>query len=151
MTQPDSPTPPPSSPATPPPAGAAGAPPIDYGTPPKGPPAYTGPAPDKDSITMGMLCHLLAIFTWFIGPLLIWLIKKDQSPFVDDQGKEALNFQIATLIASVICIPLNFVFCLGFLLLIAIHITRIVFCIIATIQANKGIAYRYPLNLRLIK
>jgi Domain of unknown function (DUF4870) len=44
--------------------------------------------------TMAMLCHLLGIVTWFLGALIIWLIKKDQSKFVDDQGKEALNFQI---------------------------------------------------------
>jgi uncharacterized protein len=114
-------------------------------------PGYTGPTPDKDAISMGMLCHLLGIFTGFLGPLIIWLIKKDSSPWVDDQGKEALNFQIAALIVSLVCIPLIYVFCIGALLLLAVHVTRIVFGIIATIQANQGIAYRYPLTLRLIK
>jgi len=110
--------------------------------------AYSGPVPDKDSITMAMLCHLLAIFTWFLGPLIIWLIKKDSSPFVDDQGKEALNFQIVALIATVACV---FGFCLAPFLIATVQITRLVFCIIATIEANKGVAYRYPLTLRLIK
>jgi uncharacterized Tic20 family protein len=126
-------------------------------SPPPPPPSepmpggYQGPPPDKDAITMGMLCHLLGIFTGFLGPLIIWLIKKDSSPFIDDQGKESLNFQIAAFIALLICIPLIYVFCIGVILMIGVHGVRIVFGIIATIQANKGIAYRYPVTLRLIK
>src|ERR1700761_2896163 len=95
------PTPPPAGPdpaAAPPPP-----PPIDYGTGTASGAAYTGPAPDKDSVTMGMLCHLLGIPIGFLGPLIIWLVKKDTSPFVDDQGKEALNFQITRLIATAAC------------------------------------------------
>jgi len=126
-------------------------PPTEPSSPIASPGAYQGPPADKDAMTMGMLCHLLAIFTWFLGPLLIWLIKKDSHPFIDDQGKESLNFEIATVLACIICIPLIFVFCLGYILLFAVHIARIVFCILATIEANKGVAYRYPLNLRLIK
>src|SRR5437868_1922887 len=79
---------PPATPVTP-----------DYGTPPatKGP-QYLGPAPSPEEKQMGMLAHLLGIIG-FVGPLIIWLIKKDQSPFVDDQGKEALNFHLTMLIA----------------------------------------------------
>ena len=132
---------------TPPPASPP--PPIDYGAAPSG--AYQGPAPDKDAITMGMLCHLLGIFTWFLGPLLIWLMKKDTSPFVDDQGKESLNFQLTTAIACVICVPLIYVFCLGAILMFAVHVIRVVLGIMGTLEANKGIAYRYPLTFRLIK
>jgi uncharacterized Tic20 family protein len=119
-------------------------------TPPAGPVAgaYAGPAPDKDAITMGMLCHLLGIFTGFLGPLIIWLIKKDSSPFVDDQGKEALNFQIVALIATFACF---LGFCLAPILIAAVQITRIVFSIIATVKTNQGIAYRYPVTFRLIK
>jgi len=112
------------------------------------PPVYDMPSPDKDSITMAMLCHLLGIFTGFLGPLIIWLIKKDSSPFVDDQGKEALNFQLTALIATVACM---FGFCLMPFLLAAVHITRLVFSIIATVKANQGIAYRYPVTIRLIR
>jgi len=54
----------------------------------------------QEDKTMAMLCHLLGILTAFLGPLIIWLVKKDQSPFVDDQGKEALNFQITLVIAN---------------------------------------------------
>ena len=54
----------------------------------------------KDARMWAMLCHLLGLFTCFIGPLIIWLIKKDEDPFIDDQGKEALNFQITVAIAG---------------------------------------------------
>jgi uncharacterized protein len=104
--------------------------------------------PDKDSITMGMLCHLLGIFTGFVGPLIIWLIKKDSSPFVDDQGKEALNFQITALIATIGSI---FGFCFMHIVFIVVQVARLVFSIIATVEASKGVAYRYPVTLRLIK
>jgi len=123
-------------------------PPLDYGTTATG---YTGPEPDKDAKNMGMLCHLLGIFTVWLGPLIIWLLKKDSSPFVDDQGKEALNFQITAFIAILVCIPLVPVFCIGAILIAAIQITRIVLGILATVAATKGVAYRYPLTLRLIK
>ena len=53
-----------------------------------------GKLSEKDDRTFGMLAHLLGAFTSFVGPLVIWMIKKEESPFVDDQGKEALNFQI---------------------------------------------------------
>src|SRR5690242_19907337 len=96
------PTPEPGGSAPPPPP-AAGRP-MDYAGP------STGPAIPKDSSdrTMGMLCHLLAFsghfipFGHIIGPLVLWLIKKDDSPFVDDQGKESLNFQITMTIAGVV-------------------------------------------------
>ena len=106
------------------------------------------PMPDKDSVTMGMLCHLLGIFTGFVGPLIIWLMKKDTSPFVDDQGKEALNFQITALIATIGCI---FGFCFIHVLFVIVQVTRIIFCIMATIEVSKGVAYRYPLTIRFIK
>jgi uncharacterized Tic20 family protein len=112
---------------------------------------YIGPPPDKEAINLGMLCHLLGIFTGFLGPLIIWLLKKDSSPFVDDQGKESLNFQIAALIVCLACIPLNFLFCIGSILILVVQITRIVFGIIASMKANEGIAYRYPVTFRLIK
>jgi hypothetical protein len=124
-------------------------PPVDYA--PSGYPGpYTGPTPDKDSKTMAMLAHLLGIFLWFLGPLIIWLIKKDQSPFVDDQGKEALNFQIMVTIGYVIGVATS---CLGigFLIMTAVWVGAIVFSIIGAMKANEGVAYRYPINLRIIK
>ncbi len=105
---------------------------------------------NKDARTMAMLAHLLAIPLAFLGPLLIWLIKKDQHPFVDDQGKEALNFNIMLAIAYVACGLLTIV-CIGALLLPLVWIVNIVFAILGGMAANRGEWYRYPFSLRLIK
>ena len=135
-----------ASPAGSPPAPVGYAGPATTGYP--GP--YVGPPPDKDSKTMGMLAHLLAIFTGFIGPLVIWLIKKDTSPFVDDQGKESLNFQLTVLIGYLIGGATSCLF-IGLLILPAVWLISLIFAIIATMKANNGEAYRYPFALRLIK
>ncbi len=105
---------------------------------------------NKDARMWAMLCHLLAIFTGFIAPLIIWLIKKDEDPFIDNQGKEALNFQITVAIAMVVSWLLLFVV-IGCFLMPAVWIVDIVFCILATIKANSGQAYRYPVSIRFIK
>jgi len=113
-------------------------------------------ATSKDANTWGMLCHLIAFagfvipFGNIIGPLVIWLIKKDQYEFVDDQGKESLNFQISMTIYFIISAILT-VILIGIVLLIALAIFDIVVLIIATIKANGGEKYRYPLTIRLIK
>ena len=106
--------------------------------------------------TWGMLCHLIA-FSGFIipfgslfGPLIIWMIKKDEMPFVDDQGKESLNFQLTMLIAYIVSFILMFIL-IGFLLIGILIIYAIVVIIIASIKANEGVCYRYPLTIRFIK
>ena len=92
----------------------------------------------------------------FIGPLIIWMVKKDTMPFVDDQGKEALNFNITVGLIFLALLMLSIV-TLGIGLIVAIPgwiivgIAWLVFTIIAGIKANEGVAYRYPLTLRLIK
>jgi uncharacterized protein len=102
-----------------------------------------------------MFSHLSALvglvipFGSIIGPLVMWLIKKDTMAFVNDQGREALNFNITVLIAAIVCWILCFVL-IGFLLLPALVIFWLVFVIIGTIKANEGVAYRYPLTLRLV-
>ncbi len=102
---------------------------------------------------MAMLAHLLGIITLFLGPRIIWLIKKDSSAFTDDQGKEALNFQIGMTGAWVLstvfsCLPLvGLVSCA---LLPALFVVNVVFCILAAMEANKGVRYRYPVAIRLI-
>ena len=105
----------------------------------------------KDARMWGMLCHLLGLFTCFIGPLIIWLIKKDEDPFIDDQGKEALNFQITVAIAGIVSAVLVPVFCIGVILGVAVSIADLVFSIIASIKANGGEKYRYPVSIRFIK
>src|SRR5690606_21652743 len=107
--------------------------------------------PTKDEKTMAMLAHLLGILS-VLGPLIIWLIKKDESKFVDDQGKESLNFQITALIVWVGIAILSVITCgIGGLLAPVFLVVVLVFCIIAGIKANEGVAYRYPINIRLVK
>jgi uncharacterized Tic20 family protein len=104
----------------------------------------------KDDRNMAMLCHLLAIFTGFLGPLIIWLVKKDDAPYVDDQGKEALNFQLTVLIA-LIASGFLFVICIGPFLMAGVWIANLVFCIMASIKASRGEPYRYPVSIRFVK
>ena len=106
-------------------------------------------APNDEERTMAMLVHLLGLLTGFIGPLVLWLVKKDTSPFIDHHGKEAVNFLITNLIFSIPMIFIAFV-TLG-LGLIAWMAFLYTFYIIACVQAYKGVWYRIPLNIRLIK
>jgi len=119
--------------------------------PPPPPSAGLGfPLPSQpDSKTLALLAHLLAIFTGFIGPLVIWLVKKDTDPFVAEHGKEALNFQISVLIYVLVSVFLLFII-IGIFTLLAVVIFDLVVTIIATIAAGEGRGYRYPLCLRLI-
>jgi uncharacterized Tic20 family protein len=112
---------------------------------------------DKQDRTWAMFCHLTSLsacigipFGNIIGPLVVWLIKKDEFAIVDEHGKESLNFQISLSIYSIISFFLCFAF-IGFVLLPAILIAGLVFIIIATLKANKGEPYRYPLTIRFIK
>jgi len=111
---------------------------------------------DKDARTWAMFCHVGAFAGYLIplghiiAPLIIWLIKKDESPFVDDQGKESLNFQISISIYAIIAALLTFVV-IGIVLLIALLIFDVVMVIVATVRANSGERYRYPLCMRFIK
>jgi len=104
----------------------------------------------------GLLTGAFAGLGCFIGPLVIWLVKKDTMPFVDDQAKEALNFNITLAIIGVLLLLLTLVtFGFGALLAIPIGIlvgiAWLVFTIIAAVKANEGERYRYPFTLRLIK
>lgn len=151
--------------------GPEGTPPVDPTVPPPGAsPSTPSPAPgdplpyassaaglepSQDARTWGMLCHVASLAGYVIplgnivGPLVVWLVKKDQYPFVDDQGKESLNFQITMTIAAfvsalLICVGI------GIVLLIVVGIVDLVFAIIATIKAYNGERYRYPFNWRLV-
>ncbi len=112
--------------------------------------------PSKEEKTLGLVCVLLQFlgvvvpFGSLIGPLVLWLVKKDSSHFLDEIGKETVNFQIALIIAGFICFILCFIF-IGFLLLPIVGIYALVTIIIAAIKANEGIVYRYPVSIRFIK
>jgi uncharacterized Tic20 family protein len=108
-----------------------------------------GTSPTKDERNLAMLAHLLGIFTSFIGPLVIWLAKKDESAFIADQAREALNFQITIAIALFASIMLK-VILIGILLVPIVLILNFIFSIVAAVSASKGKAYRYPLALRLV-
>jgi uncharacterized Tic20 family protein len=138
---PEQPLPPPPSPAAPPPAAP---PPSDNGL------------PSSEQRQWAMFAHLSALiglivpFGNVLGPLVIWLVQKDKMAFVDDQGKEALNFQITVFGAALISAFLMFIL-IGFLLIFVVGLGALVLTIIAAIKANEGVAYRYPLTIRLIK
>lgn len=113
--------------------------------------------PSTDERNWAVICHLSALaglIVWGIGivlgPLIVWLLKKDELPFVNDQGKEALNFQITVFLAGVVCTSLVFLL-IGIPLLVALGIADFVFIVIAAMKTSEGVAYRYPLSLRLIK
>ena len=113
-----------------------------------------GSGPDAEACRWAMFTHLSALagfiipFGNIIGPLVMWQAKKDD-PFVDSQGKEALNFQITVTIAAFVCFLLTFVL-IGLLLLPVLGIVALVFIIIAAIRANDGEDYQYPLTIRLV-
>lgn len=114
------------------------------------------PAPSRQVRQWAMFCHLSALlgiwvpFGSLIGPLILWQMKRETDPFIDDQGKEALNFQISVAIASAICLLLMVVV-IGFFLFGLVAIGALVLTIIAGVKANEGLAYRYPFTWRLIK
>jgi uncharacterized Tic20 family protein len=85
-----------------------------------------------------------------LGPLVVWLLKKNVSPFVDEQGKNSLNFQITVTIAALVCIPLAFIG-IGFILLLGLFVADLVFVILASVKANQGESYKYPVSLTLIR
>ena len=112
---------------------------------------------NKDARLWAMFCHLaglaglvLPAIGCVIGPLVVWLIKKEEFPFVDEQGKEALNFQLTLLIGWVIAFVLS-CFCIGFILYPLLLLAAIIFSILGAVKANSGVAYRYPWSIKFIK
>lgn len=108
--------------------------------------------------TMAMLCHLISFVGFLgiplgniLGPLVIWLIKKDQDALVDETGKEVINFQISVLIYGLVCGLLVFAFGIGIILMLILLVAVIIFTIIGAMKANEGQLYRYPYTIRLIK
>ena len=110
----------------------------------------------KEEKNWAMYCHLSGLlgvlipFGNIVAPLVIWQLKKDELPFVNDQGKEALNFQISVTIYLFVSAFLILII-VGIFLLLAIGLLSIIFAIIAALNSADGIKYRYPLTLRLIK
>ena len=131
------------------------------------PAAFTGTASAEEK-QWAMFAHLSALLGglvtsgwgggvgFFIGPLIIWQMKKDTMPFVNDQGKEALNFAITVsgvcfVLLLLTLMTLGIGALLTFPMMMIIGITALVLVIMAAIKANQGVAYRYPFALRLVK
>ena len=121
------------------------------------PSVTSGPVPTENERTWGMLAHLSALLGLFvpllgvvIGPLVVWLARRDDSVFVAEHAREALNFNILVLIAAVVCIVLMLVF-IGFILGSALFVAWLVLTLVAAIRASEGHAYRYPVSIRVVR
>lgn len=124
-------------------------------------------APDAQQRQWAMFAHLSAIagglltgqlggIGCVLGPLIVWQLKKDTMPFVTDQAKEALNFNITVALALLVLVLLGVgSFGAGFMvtapLVLILGLAALVFAVMAAMKANEGVAYRYPFALRLVK
>lgn len=111
--------------------------------------------PSKEERTWAMLCHISVVAQIFLpililAPLVIWLFKGDQLPFVRNQGKEVINFQITMFLLAIIGWILVLAMGLGLLILGVLAIYSIVTGVIGAVKTNEGVAYRYGINFRLI-
>jgi uncharacterized protein len=103
-----------------------------------------------------MLCHLSAFSGYFfpfggiIGPLICWLSKRDESAWVYENGRSALNFQLSMLLYIVLIIPLCFII-VGIPIIILLIILKFIVVIIASIKASQGKIFRYPLLIPFIQ
>lgn len=105
--------------------------------------------PSSDDRNLAMLAHLLGIFFCFIPSLIIWLMKKDESPFVAQEAREALNFQITMAIGYAIAHITIFIL-IGLLLWPLMILINLVCCILAAVAVSKGQHHRYPFAIRLV-
>ena len=114
------------------------------------------PVLSSDVTNIAMLCHLLALTAYvtgvghIIGPLILWLIKKDDHPFIDEAGKESINFQISMTIYMLIAVP-TLCIGIGFVVLPALGILDTVLTIVAAVKTANGEHYRYPLTIRFLR
>lgn len=113
-------------------------------------------APGREERQWAMLCHMSAMLMYitviggFIAPLVIWLLKRDEMPFVADQGRETLNFQITTLLALVVggCLAIVLI---GFVIIGVVLLFHFIVTIIAAVKTSEGVVYRYPICWRVIR
>ncbi len=113
------------------------------------------PGPDRDERNIALLAHLGALAGYLIGfghilvPLVIWLVKKDESEFIRRNAVESLNFQISMTLWFLIATALVFVL-IGIPILVVLSIVDLVCIVLATLRASDGGVYRYPLTIRLV-
>lgn len=126
----------------------------------QGPPGTFAPRQSDDNV-MAMLVHLLGLLTGFVGPLVLWLVKRRESPFIDRHGRTALNWQftiLAVVLGALIATVALMLVLIGFLLFpfaillaLAASVANIVFPIIAAVRAHEGKEYRYPMCIPFLK
>jgi len=103
-----------------------------------------------------LICHLSALsgyiipFGHLIVPIIIWSMKKDEMPMVDEHGKEVINFQISMTIWMIVSAML-IILLIGIPMLIVLAILQVVFVVIGAIKADSGQLYKYPLSIQFIK
>jgi hypothetical protein len=112
-------------------------------------PSQPAGPPTGDDRNIAVLTHILGFLTGWLAPLIIWLLKKDSSPYITDHSKEALNFQITMFIAWIVAGVLTFAV-IGCVLMPILLVVDLVFCILAAMAASRGEFYRYPMTIRLI-
>jgi uncharacterized Tic20 family protein len=104
-------------------------------------------APTSDEKTFAILAHVLTFVSSILAPLIIYLLKKDESAFVREHARESLNFQITMLIVFIL-LAITIV---GILLIWVVALVEFILVIVATIKASEGKLYKYPFSIRLIK
>jgi uncharacterized Tic20 family protein len=108
------------------------------------------PTPTQDEKNLGLIMHVLSLVGFsLIGPLIVWLIKKDESAFIDIQGRELLNFQLSFLIYAIVSLVLCLVF-IGFAMLFVVIMTSFILNIIGLVKATEGKIYRFPMTIKML-
>ena len=111
--------------------------------------------PDQEKITaddrnLAVLAHIGTLFGWLIVPLVVWLVKKDESNFIAEHAKQSINFQLSMMIYITVSIMLVFLV-VGIFTLIGLAFFSLCVTIVATVEAGKGKPYKYPLTIQFIQ
>ena len=114
---------------------------------PGGAPGLSGVMATSDQRSYALVMHLGSLFVGFLVPLVMWVIKKDESPFINDHGKQIMNWTISATIYGIISFVLIFVI-IGIFLILALVVLHVVFSVQGAIAANKGERYKYPLAIQ---
>lgn len=104
----------------------------------------------SDDRLMAMLIYVTSLFTTIIGPIIIWILKREESTFIDYHGKEYFNFIISYFVYGVVA-SISMILLIGFILAPIVAVAALVFTIIAAVKAYNGEMYRIPLIFRIIK
>lgn len=100
-------------------------------------------------VHLSALAGMLVPLGHLIGPFVVWLLKRNDAPFLDEQGKEAINFQLSITLYGAVAAVLAFVL-IGFLLLYVLFFFWLIVVIVAAVKASDGVAFRYPFTIRLL-